>query len=87
MAYEYSPELVIVSAGFDAAFGCPEGCMRIMPAAYGHMISSLMALANGKVAVVLEGGYFVPTVAEGSAMCLRALLGDYCLSLVIVVCF
>lgn len=30
-----------------------------------------MALSHGKVAVVLEGGYFVPTVAEGVAMCLR----------------
>ena len=38
LAYEYSPELVLVSAGFDAAFGCPEGCMRIMPATYGHFI-------------------------------------------------
>ena len=27
-----------------------------------------MALSHGKVAVVLEGGYFVPTVAEGLAM-------------------
>jgi acetoin utilization deacetylase AcuC-like enzyme len=57
--------------GFDAAFGCPEGCMRIMPATYGHMINSLMALSYGRVAVVMEGGYFVPTVAEGIAMCLR----------------
>jgi acetoin utilization deacetylase AcuC-like enzyme len=30
-----------------------------------------MSLAHGRVAVVLEGGYFVPTVAEGLAMCLR----------------
>lgn len=33
--------------------------------------SSLMSLAYGRVAVVLEGGYFVPTVAEGMAMSLR----------------
>ena len=45
--------------------------MRIMPATYGHMIRSLMGLAYGRVAVVMEGGYFVPTVAEGNAMCLR----------------
>ena len=30
-----------------------------------------MALSRGRVAVVLEGGYFVPTVAEGVAMCVR----------------
>jgi acetoin utilization deacetylase AcuC-like enzyme len=44
LAYEFSPELVLVSAGFDAAFGCPEGCMRIMPATYGHMIRSVKNL-------------------------------------------
>ena len=63
--------LFTIFVGFDAAFGCPEGCMRIMPATYGHMITSLMTLAYGRVAVVMEGGYFVPTVAEGIAMCLR----------------
>ena len=63
--------LFTIFVGFDAAFGCPEGCMRIMPATYGHMINSLTTLAYGRVAVVMEGGYFVPTVAEGIAMCLR----------------
>ena len=63
--------LFTIFVGFDAAFGFPEGCMRIMPATYGHMINSLMTLAYGRVAVVMEGGYFVPTVAEGIAMCLR----------------
>jgi histone deacetylase 6 len=75
LAYEYNPELVLVSAGFDAAFGDPEGEMKVSPIMYGHMVSSLMTLAGGKVALVLEGGYFIETLAEGCAMALRALLG------------
>ena len=74
-AYEFKPELVLVCAGFDAAFGDPEGEMRVSPIAYGHMVSSLMSLAGGKVAVLLEGGYFIESMAESAAMTLRALLG------------
>ena len=52
-----------------------EGEMRVSPIAYGHMISSLMSLASGKVAVLLEGGYFIDSMAESAAMTLRVLLG------------
>ena len=31
-----------------------QGEMEVTPAAYGHLTSSLMGLADGKVAVVLE---------------------------------
>ena len=81
MAYEFKPELVLVCAGFDAAFGDPEGEMKVSPVAYGHMVSSLMSLANGKVAVLLEGGYFIESMADGVAMTLRALLGHESLRL------
>ena len=49
--------------------------MRVSPIAYGHIVSSLMSLAGGKVAVLLEGGYFIESMAESAAMTLRALLG------------
>ena len=39
LAYEFDPDLILVSAGFDAAIGCPEGQMRVTPAAYGHFIN------------------------------------------------
>lgn len=39
LAYEFNPDLILVSAGFDAAIGCPEGQMRVTPAAYGHFIN------------------------------------------------
>ncbi|XP_063863444.1 histone deacetylase 6-like isoform X3 [Scylla paramamosain] len=81
VAYEFNPELVVVSAGFDAAIGCPEGEMEVTPGLYAHLTSHLMALAHGKVAVVLEGGYYLPSLAESAAMTLSALLGHPCPSL------
>ncbi|XP_015110573.1 histone deacetylase 6 [Diachasma alloeum] len=78
MAYEYQPDLVVISAGYDAAFGCPEGEMEITPAFYAHLLSPLLGLANGKVAVILEGGYCLESLSESAALTLRTLLGDPC---------
>lgn len=78
VAYEYDPELVIISAGFDAAIGCPEGKMRVKPITYHILCHSLMALANGNVVALLEGGYNLLSLAESAAMTLRALLGYPC---------
>ncbi|KAG7205673.1 hypothetical protein KM043_007623 [Ampulex compressa] len=78
MAYEFQPDLVIVSAGYDAALGCPEGEMLVTPACYTHLLSSLLSLASGKVAVILEGGYCLKSLAESAALTLRTLLGDPC---------
>lgn len=50
--------------------------MRVSPGFYGHIVSLLSGLAKGKIAVCLEGGYFLPSLAEGAAMILRSLLGD-----------
>ncbi|GLV37722.1 Histone deacetylase 6 [Carabus blaptoides fortunei] len=76
LAYEFNPELIVISAGYDAAVGCPEGQMLVTPGMYHHMTTSLMALAEGKIAVLLEGGYFLPSLSEGAAQTLRALLSD-----------
>ncbi|RWS17183.1 histone deacetylase 6-like isoform X3 [Dinothrombium tinctorium] len=78
IAFEFNPELVLISAGYDAAIGCPEGEMLITPAMYAHLCHSLMSLANGKVCVVLEGGYCISSLAESAALTLRTLLGDPC---------
>ncbi|XP_076657244.1 histone deacetylase 6 isoform X2 [Halictus rubicundus] len=78
MAYEFNPDFVIVSAGFDSAFGDEKGEMLVTPAFYAHLVSSLMSLASGKVAVVLEGGYYLKSLAESAALTLRTLLGDPC---------
>eukprot|EP00095_Tigriopus_kingsejongensis_P006577 maker-scaffold2551_size14539-snap-gene-0.5 protein:Tk06577 transcript:maker-scaffold2551_size14539-snap-gene-0.5-mRNA-1 annotation:"histone deacetylase 6-like isoform x3" len=76
LAYEFEPTLVLVAAGFDAALGCPEGEMKLSPPMYGHMVQALMSLAYGQVAVIMEGGYFVESLADAAALALKALLGD-----------
>lgn len=50
--------------------------MRITPGFYGHLITLLGGLADGKLAVCLEGGYFTPSLAEGVAMTIKSLLHD-----------
>lgn len=56
--------------------------MEVTPACYSHLISLLSSLANGKIAVVLEGGYCLQSLAEGAALTLKTLLGDPCPTLI-----
>ena len=76
IAAEYQPELVLVSAGYDAAVGCPEGEMMVTPSTYPHLLGCLSSLAGGRMVVLLEGGYCLPSLAESAALSLRCLLGD-----------
>lgn len=45
-AYEFAPELVVVSAGFDAAQADPLGRCRVTPAGFAHMLHALMGLGT-----------------------------------------
>lgn len=76
IAYEFDPQLVLVSAGFDAAIGDPLGGCKVTPEAFGHFTAWLTSLAAGRVVVCLEGGYNVNSVAYAMTMCTKALLGD-----------
>ncbi|XP_015262012.1 PREDICTED: histone deacetylase 6-like [Gekko japonicus] len=76
VSYEFNPELVLVSAGFDAARGDPLGGCLVTPECYAHMTHLLSGLAGGKLALVLEGGYNLESISESMAMCTRSLLGD-----------
>lgn len=81
IAYEFNPELILISAGYDAAIGCPEGEMTLAPHVYPHFINSISSLANGRICVILEGGYCLPSLSESVALTLRALLGYPCPSI------
>lgn len=76
IAYEFNPQLVLVSAGFDAADGDPLGKCKLSAEAYGYFTHWLSALANGKIVLVLEGGYNVHSTSYSMTMCTKALLGD-----------
>jgi acetoin utilization deacetylase AcuC-like enzyme len=58
---EYAPEMILVSAGFDAHARDPLASMQLSTATYGAMTSALLDLAeslgHGRVAFFLEGGY------------------------------
>lgn len=76
IAREFSPQLVIVSAGFDSAAGDEEG-FQVTPRGYAHLIDELQQLAGGRVVVVLEGGYNIPAIANGLHACVAALSGAF----------
>ena len=74
IAYEFNPNLIIVSAGFDAADGDPIGECRVTPECFGHMTSMLKAVAP--CLLLLEGGYNLTSTAASTEACLRVLLGE-----------
>lgn len=75
-AYAYNPELVIVSAGFDAGVNDPLGGYRVTPECFGHMMNLVKPLAGGRVVMLLEGGYNLATTSYSFCMGTKALLGD-----------
>lgn len=74
---EYNPELVLVSAGFDAAARDPLAHMELSTDAFSFMVSSLRAVADahagGKIALFLEGGYDLPSLTSGLSAAVHAL--------------
>ncbi|NWH31793.1 HDA10 deacetylase, partial [Chloropsis hardwickii] len=76
MAFEFDPELVIVSSGYDSGIGDPEGQMNATPEVFAHLTHFVMQLANGKLCVILEGGYHLKSLGESVCMTVKTLLGD-----------
>ncbi|CAO2601286.1 Polyamine deacetylase HDAC10 [Lemmus lemmus] len=76
LAFEFDPELVLVSAGFDSAIGDPEGQMRATPECFAHLTQLLQVLAGGQICAVLEGGYYLESLEQSVCMMVQTLLGD-----------
>ena len=74
----FNPEIVLVSSGFDAADGhsAPLGGYKVSPTCFGHMTRQLMTLANGRVVLVLEGGYDLSSICDASEICVQALIDE-----------
>ena len=51
------------------------GC-KVTPEGYGQMTHMLTSLAQGRVALLLEGGYNLNSISFSMMMCAKALLGD-----------
>ncbi|KAI8994037.1 histone deacetylase complex protein [Trametes punicea] len=76
IAMEFSPDLVIISAGFDAAEGDDLGECHVSPEGYAHMTHMLCSLAGGKVVVALEGGYCLDAIANSALAVTKVILGE-----------
>ncbi|KAJ1101169.1 hypothetical protein NDU88_006241, partial [Pleurodeles waltl] len=78
IASEFEPDIVLVSAGFDAIEGHepPLGGYKVTPTCFGHLIKQLLMLANGRVVLALEGGHDISAICDTSETCVNALLGN-----------
>ncbi|NXR93224.1 HDAC7 deacetylase, partial [Hypocryptadius cinnamomeus] len=77
IAHEFCPDVVLVSAGFDAAEGHPPplGGYKVSAKCFGYMTKQLMSLAGGAVVLALEGGHDLTAICDASEACVSALLG------------
>ncbi|XP_030585205.1 histone deacetylase 7-like isoform X2 [Archocentrus centrarchus] len=77
IAHEFSPDVVLVSAGFDAVEGHSSslGGYKVTAKCFGFLTRQLMSLAGGKVVLALEGGHDLKAICDASEACVSALLG------------
>ncbi|MEF3274530.1 MAG: histone deacetylase [Chloroflexus sp.] len=75
----FQPEIILVSAGFDAHWSDPIGPMSLSVKGFASIGQHLLAwadeLCDGRIGFVLEGGYSLPALAAGVVAIIRLLLG------------
>uniref|UniRef100_A0A8C7DJS0 Histone deacetylase n=1 Tax=Oncorhynchus kisutch TaxID=8019 RepID=A0A8C7DJS0_ONCKI len=78
IANEFSPDVVLVSSGFDAVEGHPPplGGYTLTSKCFGYLTRQLMTLAEGRVVLALEGGHDLMAICDASEACVSALLGN-----------
>jgi acetoin utilization deacetylase AcuC-like enzyme len=76
----FAPELLIVSAGFDAHKADPLAQLRLETVDFGWLTAELVRIAgrfcNDRIVSVLEGGYNLAATAASTAEHVRTLLQD-----------
>ncbi|HYS79391.1 MAG TPA: histone deacetylase [Anaeromyxobacteraceae bacterium] len=76
---EFTPEMVLVSAGFDCLAGDPLGGILLEPADLHAIASDLLertrSATDGRIAAVLEGGYVPARMGQAVADVLRSFCG------------
>ena len=79
-ALEFDPDLVLISAGFDAHRADTLGGMDVTEDGYARMTTEVMGIADeccaGRIVSSLEGGYALAHQARAVAAHLKALMGD-----------
>lgn len=71
----FKPDFILVSSGFDAARGHPAalGGYELTPQIFGYFTRSLMAYANGRVVLALEGGYDLTSICDSAEECVKVI--------------
>jgi acetoin utilization deacetylase AcuC-like enzyme len=79
-ANAFRPQLVLISAGFDAHADDPLGGMQVTAQGFGDLarrvVQSAITHADGRVVAILEGGYDPPALAASIVATLAALDGN-----------
>jgi len=79
-ADRFDPQLILVSAGFDAHWNDPLGELNLSTAGFAQLMNIIIEearfLCNGHLILVQEGGYSLDAMAAGVATCINLLLGD-----------
>jgi acetoin utilization deacetylase AcuC-like enzyme len=77
---QFRPELILISAGFDAHMNDPLAGMRLTAPYFGHLTAAIAAVADeccrGRLVAITEGGYDLTALAESLRATIRALEGD-----------
>jgi acetoin utilization deacetylase AcuC-like enzyme len=71
---DFAPELLIVSAGFDAHRADPLAQLRLETGDFVWITEQLLAASGGRLVSVLEGGYDLDALAASVAAHLRCLM-------------
>ena len=79
-AREFRPQVILLSAGYDAHWLDPLANMHLSITGYAKLVEAVMALADelcgGKLIVTLEGGYHLDVLAHSVLSTLRVLSGN-----------
>jgi acetoin utilization deacetylase AcuC-like enzyme len=77
---QFKPELLLVSAGFDAHMDDPLAGMRLTSPYFGRLMGALAAVADeqcqGRLVAITEGGYDLAALASSLRASIRALTGE-----------
>ncbi len=80
LARRFQPQLMLVSAGYDAHWMDPIGMLQVSVAGFGQMTHTLTELAaelcSGRLVFTLEGGYHLDALALSVAATFAVLLGE-----------
>jgi len=80
LARRFEPDVMLVSAGYDAHWQDPLAMMRLSLTGYARLSQELVAMAgelcDGRILFTLEGGYNLDVLAHGVLNAFYALLGE-----------